>query len=61
MAAHSRILAWIIPRAEEPGGLQSMWLKRVGHNLATEHSRIFYNTGRTIQHLRVDYLFFILD
>ena len=24
MAAHSRILAWRIPRTEEPGGLQSM-------------------------------------
>ena len=24
MAAHSRILAWEIPRTEKPGGLQSM-------------------------------------
>ena len=24
MATHSRILAWRIPRTEEPGGLQSM-------------------------------------
>ena len=24
MASHSSILAWKIPRAEEPGGLQSM-------------------------------------
>ena len=24
MATHSRILAWRIPRIEEPGGLQSM-------------------------------------
>ena len=24
MATHSRILAWEIPRTEEPGGLQSM-------------------------------------
>ena len=24
MAAHSSILAWKIPRTEEPGGLQSM-------------------------------------
>ena len=32
---HSSILAWEIPRTEEPGGLQSMWLQRVGHNLAT--------------------------
>ena len=32
MAAHSRILAWEIPWTEEPGGLQSVGLKRVGHN-----------------------------
>ena len=32
MAAHSSILTWKIPWTEEPGGLQSMGLKRVGHN-----------------------------
>ena len=32
MATHSSILAWRIPRTEEPGGLQSMGLQRVGHN-----------------------------
>ena len=32
MATHSRILAWRIPRTEEPGGLQSMGSQRVGHN-----------------------------
>ena len=31
MATHSRILAWRIPLTEEPGGLQSMGLQRVGH------------------------------
>ena len=31
MATHSSILAWRIPRTEEPGGLQSMGLQRVGH------------------------------
>ena len=30
-AAHSRVLAWEIPWAEEPGGLQSMGSQRVGH------------------------------
>ena len=29
---HSSILAWRIPWTEEPGGLQSMGLQRVGHN-----------------------------
>ena len=32
MATHSSILAWEIPRGEEPGGLQPMGLQRVGHN-----------------------------
>ena len=31
MATHSSILAWEIPQTEEPGGLQSMWSQRVGH------------------------------
>ena len=35
MATHSSILAWEIPWTEETGGLQSMGLQRVGHNLAT--------------------------
>ena len=29
MATHSSVLAWRIPWAEEPGGLQSMGLQRV--------------------------------
>ena len=32
MATHSCILAWRIPRTEEPGGLQSMELQRVGND-----------------------------
>ena len=32
MATHSSILAWEIPRTEEPGGLQSMRLQRVGRD-----------------------------
>ena len=32
MATHSSILAWRIPRTEEPGGLQSMGSPRVGHD-----------------------------
>ena len=32
MTIHSSILAWKIPWTEEPGGLQSMKLQRVGHN-----------------------------
>ena len=32
MATHSRILAWRIPRTEEPGRLQSTGLQRVRHD-----------------------------
>ena len=32
MAMHPGILAWKIPWIEEPGGLQSMGLQRVGHD-----------------------------
>ena len=32
MASHSSILAWRIPGTEEPGGLPSMGLHRVGHD-----------------------------
>ena len=32
MATHFSILAWRIPWAEEPGGLQSMGLQIAGHN-----------------------------
>ena len=32
MATHSSTLAWRIPWMEEPGGLQSMELQRVGHD-----------------------------
>ena len=32
MATHSSVLAWRIPWTEEPGGLLSMGLHRVGHN-----------------------------
>ena len=36
MATHSSILAWKIPRTEEPGGQQSMGSQRVGNDLATK-------------------------
>ena len=32
IATHSSTLAWRIPWTEEPGGLPSMGLHRVGHN-----------------------------
>ena len=38
MAPHSSTLAWRIPWMEEPGRLQSMGSRRVGHNWATSLS-----------------------
>ena len=35
MATHSSIPAWRIPWTEEPGGLQSMGLHRIGHDRMT--------------------------
>ena len=37
MAPHPSILAWEIPWTEKPGGLRSVGLKRVRHDLVTEH------------------------
>ena len=36
ITTHPSILAWRIPRTEEPGGPQSMGSQRVGHDLVTE-------------------------
>ena len=38
MATHSSILAWSISWTEEPGGLQSMGVARVRHELVTKSS-----------------------
>ena len=40
MATLSSILAWEIPRTEEPGGLQSKGSKRIRHDSATEHTAV---------------------
>ena len=42
---HTNILAWEIPRTEEPGGLQSWGHKRVRHNLVTK--QLQFQEGRT--------------
>ena len=39
MAVHSSIFAWESPWTEEPGGLQSIGLQRVGHNLVTKETK----------------------
>ena len=38
MATHSSVLAWRIPGTGEPGGLQSMGLRRVRRDCATSLS-----------------------
>ena len=39
MATHSSILAWEIPWTGEPGGLPSMGLQRVRHDLETKEQQ----------------------
>ena len=36
-SGRSSVLAWRIPWTEGPGGLQSVGVQRVGHDLLTEH------------------------
>ena len=43
-ATHFSILAWRIPWIEDPGGLQSMGLQRVGHDWAYMHRTHFLDT-----------------
>ena len=46
MATQSSILAWTVPWTEELGMLQSIGLKRVGHNRATKHACIHEGKAR---------------
>ena len=48
MATHSSLLAWRIPWIEEPGGLQSVGLQRVGDDWVRRHTLPFY-----IQYLNI--------
>ena len=50
MATHPSILAWEIPWTEEPGGLQSMVLQRVGHDWLTKHN------SQNSKYIRSEYL-----
>ena len=42
MAIHSSTFAWRIPCTEEPGGLQSMGLQRIRHDLVTQQQLTKY-------------------
>ena len=52
MATHSSIFAWRIPGMEEPGGLPSMGLHRVGHDWSelAAAATINFRTERIIRH-----------
>ena len=50
MVTHYRILAWEIPWIEGFGGLQSMGLERVGHNLVTKQA----HTQHTYTHIHAN-------
>ena len=52
MATHCSILAWRIPWTVELGGLQSMGLQRIGHDLVTEHS-CMHSIQKSITNLHV--------
>ena len=49
MAPHSSTLAWKIPWTEEPGRLQSMGPRRVGHDRATSLSSIGEGNGNPLR------------
>ena len=50
MATHSSLLAWRIPRTEEPGGLQSRGSQRVRHDWATRHSGTQHSVTVSVNH-----------
>ena len=55
MATHSSILAWRIPRTEEPGGLQFIGSQRLGYDWVTYtciHTRTHTHT-HTHTHIRI--------
>ena len=44
VAANSIILAWEIPRSEEPGEMRSTGSHRAGHDLVTKQQQHWYDT-----------------
>ena len=55
MATHSTILAWEVPWTEEPGGLQSRGLQRVGHNLECMCNRLTFKISRHLMHGSIEF------
>ena len=54
MATHSSILDWKIPCSEEPGGLQSMELQRVLHDLGSVECRLINFNLKYFCHLNLN-------
>ena len=52
-ATHSSILAWEIPRTDEPDGLQCTGLQRIGHDLVTKQQQVLIMTHEALHHLGV--------
>ena len=53
MATHSNILAWKIPRTEEPGGLQSMGSQKGRHDLATKQQEQLTDSTSIVKWVKV--------
>ena len=57
MATHSSILAWRIPGTEEPAGLPSTGLHRIGHDLmrlSSSSSKVCLGTGYVSVKFRIE-------
>ena len=52
LATHSNILAWRIPRAEDPGVLQSVGPQRVRHDRVTNTFRAEINESENRKSIR---------
>ena len=52
IAIHSSILAWRIPRTEEPGRLQSVWSQRVGQDWGLTLTSFIYISYYRLQYHR---------
>ena len=51
MATHTTVLTWEILWTEEPVGLQSTGLQRVGHNLAAKQQQFYKMKSDIILHI----------
>ena len=61
MATHSSILAWIIPRTEEPGEPQSMGWQRVRHDQASACVHVHVHTHTHTQSLMIQKQKYVLQ